>query len=340
MTVSLKGMRLRVVGAGAFGLSTAVAAARLGARVSVFSADPVHVSASAVAAGMLSPVFEALEGGPEHFPLLHKALTLWEDAGRAPVERTGALYVGGDLVEMAGALETLGADFDRLSAAQARRLQPGLPPGAEALFTPVEARISPAAALGALIADLRAEGGELIVRAAPSDASFEAWRMEADAVVIAAGYASRRWSAHGPALGLLTPIKGHILHFDGEPTTGPTVRSREGYIAPQPNGAVFGATMQTGCADLTVEPEIADGLFSRAIALAPELAARPYLTRVGVRAATPDGLPFAGRLGSGLFAATGARRNGWLLAPLVAEAVVAALAGEAEAPRLDPARFG
>jgi glycine oxidase len=61
-----------------------------------------------------------------------------------------------------------------------------------------------------------------------------------------------------------------------------------------------------------------------------------------VRASSPDGLPLAGASAErGLFLATGARRNGWLLAPLVAETVVAAVAGTAvpAAGLLNPARF-
>jgi glycine oxidase len=61
-----------------------------------------------------------------------------------------------------------------------------------------------------------------------------------------------------------------------------------------------------------------------------------------VRAATPDALPLVGPSSRpGLSLALGARRNGWLLAPLIAEIICAQLAG-APAPawssRLDPLR--
>ena len=47
-----------------------------------------------------------------------------------------------------------------------------------------------------------------------------------------------------------------------------------------------------------------------------------------MRAATPDGLPLVGESGRpGVWLAMGARRNGWLLAPLIAQVLADQLAG-------------
>ena len=63
----------------------------------------------------------------------------------------------------------------------------------------------------------------------------------------------------------------------------------------------------------------------------------------GVRAATSDGLPMVGASAApGVVLAVGARRNGWLLAPLVAQLVAACVTGRDPGPyaaALDPARF-
>ncbi|MDB5495525.1 MAG: D-amino acid oxidase family protein, partial [Phenylobacterium sp.] len=63
----------------------------------------------------------------------------------------------------------------------------------------------------------------------------------------------------------------------------------------------------------------------------------------GVRAATPDGLPMAGfSEAPRVILATGARRNGWLLAPLIAQVVAACVTGAEAGPyahRFDPGRF-
>ena len=62
-----------------------------------------------------------------------------------------------------------------------------------------------------------------------------------------------------------------------------------------------------------------------------------------VSAATPDGLPMVGwSARPDRLLAVGARRNGWLLAPLVARTIAAYLADEDPGPyaaRLDPRRF-
>ena len=76
---------------------------------------------------------------------------------------------------------------------------------------------------------------------------------------------------------------------------------------------------------------------------APTLASQAVSARVGIRAATPDALPMVGPCSRpDLFLATGLRRNGWLLAPLVAGMIADYLAGRDPGPyarRLDPQRF-
>ena len=73
----------------------------------------------------------------------------------------------------------------------------------------------------------------------------------------------------------------------------------------------------------------------------------PVDWRVGVRGATPDGLPMAGQAAPGLWLALAPRRNGWLLAPLVGPVVSDAIEGRSvtggapgpDAAALDPLRF-
>ena len=131
-----------------------------------------------------------------------------------------------------------------------------------------------------------------------------------------------------------------MLHYAGRPFTGATVRTDDGYAAPQGRGVIFGATMEAGCSSLELDPERVRRLHERASALVPSLACTPYVARTGVRASTPDHRPLVGRSVGGLYVATGARRNGWLLAPLVAEAMVESLQGASPRAVFDPARFG
>ncbi|PXA83940.1 D-amino-acid oxidase, partial [Caulobacter sp. D5] len=80
-----------------------------------------------------------------------------------------------------------------------------------------------------------------------------------------------------------------------------------------------------------------------AVRLRPELAGASASIEVGVRASTPDGLPLVGESRTaGVILAAGARRNGWLLAPLVADMVAAYLTGAdpgEDAAAFDPRRF-
>jgi glycine oxidase len=110
-----------------------------------------------------------------------------------------------------------------------------------------------------------------------------------------------------------------------------------------PGGLTVGATMQAGAADRAVEPDQAAPLEAAGARLFPALAGARFEAETGVRAATPDGLPLVGRgRHHGVLLAVGARRNGWLLAPLVARLIAACVTeGEAGpyAERLSPARF-
>jgi glycine oxidase len=141
----------------------------------------------------------------------------------------------------------------------------------------------------------------------------------------------------------LNPIKGHLARV-GRPSAGVVVRGEAGYAVPTARGLVFGATMEPGVRDLTVDPRRAQPVLDQGLALFPDLRGQPVTFAAGIRAATPDGLPMAGRASQAdTFLAVGARRNGWLLAPLVAEVVAACVTGRDPGPyatRLDPARFG
>ena len=73
-------------------------------------------------------------------------------------------------------------------------------------------------------------------------------------------------------------------------------------------------------------------------ALVPALVSAPVLeTWAGFRPAPAGDLPAIGRLGPGLWVASGHHRNGILLAPITAELLVAAMCGDR--PPLDPAPF-
>jgi glycine oxidase len=140
---------------------------------------------------------------------------------------------------------------------------------------------------------------------------------------------------------VLKPIRGQLVRV-GASAAGAVVRGEGVYASP---GAemVFGATMETGRDDAIADPAAAGPLRTAGLRLFPGLADRDWRAEAGVRAATPDGAPLVGPDGKGVFVAAGARRNGWLLAPLVADMVSAYVMGRDPGPfaaRLDPHRFG
>jgi glycine oxidase len=237
-----------------------------------------------------------------------------------------------------GRAEALGAALAPVTQAQAQRLAPGLAAPGPFLFTPEDGRLEPADMLAALHRALAGQGGERLSQAALGLADGQvslagSTPLQADALVMATGA--------GPGL---TPIKGQILRFRGfGPITGPVVRGQGVYAAPSPHGLIVGATMEEGLSDRTIDPDAVAQLRAGAARLFPQVAQAPALAAAAVRAATSDGLPLVGPSGPpGLILAQGARRNGWLLAPLIAEVVCDRLAQRAPsvaARAFDPRRF-
>lgn len=339
----IKGPSITVAGAGAFGLTSALRLAEAGACVRVF--DPVQdqTNASGVAAGMLAPGFEvALDPqGRAHLDLLVSGRNLWPELEARlglVIDRSGAAAIGGPdfLHRAAMGLKAAGLHAGELPARALLALAPGLAPVfSEAVFSREDWRIDAAATLRALRRAAEAAGVEFV----RADArGFEG----ADWLVIATG-ASQDLAVLAPALGNLTPIKGQILRLT-RPYGGITLRADGGYVVPDAAGMAVGATMQPGRRDLDLEPEVLAPLHTLAATLFPQDGAPEIQVQTGIRAATADGLPMVGRdRHPNVILATGARRNGWLLAPLVARIVTACITeGEAGpyAQRLDPRRFG
>ena len=188
-------------------------------------------------------------------------------------------------------------------------------------------RLEPTSALPLLLKAARAHG--VVVRAA----RVEGREVGTDALVLATGYT--------PDQPLLTPIKGHILTLPDVRTGGPMMRFGGGYLCPSREGLRVGATMEIGRSDTKVEAAQIERLRGLLANLAPKLAYKRAVATAGVRAATPDGLPLVGRGATdGVWLAVGARRNGWLLAPIVARVLSdELLKNEPNETAFDPARF-
>lgn len=329
-------IEVAIVGAGALGLCLAAELGARGAAATVF--DPGGPpSASAVAGGMLAPAFEAaLDAAPPGPAALGRsARDLWPDlAGRVGLDliRDGAEWRGPDPERLAARMRAAGFVAEMRDGR---------------LFTPDDWRLEPEAALATLAraSGVRLESGR-IVRLAREAGSFRLWaadgrRFTAGRVVLAMGVAAApEGTGWRPPV---RPVKGQIARLRG--WTPPCVlRGPGGYVVPTADGATVGATMEPDRADTTVEDAAIAALLGRAREMAPELAGATLVgARAGVRGESPDGLPLAGLVAPGLAAALAPRRNGWLIAPLVARVVADALEGRGGpdpiAAAMDPTRF-
>jgi glycine oxidase len=336
-----RGAKVIVAGAGALGLSTALELAQAGCSVTL--CDPAaEPQASAVAAGMLAPVFEAVldPQAAGDLDLLLAARNLWPAlAARTGVEidRSGTAAVGSDswLAGVRAALARLGCHASELPRSLLDELAPGVALELEALLLREDWRLEPKPALAALRKAARAGGVEFREEAV-------AGRGSADLLVVATG-AGRDLTHVAPELSCLSPIKGQILRYSDVRGGHVSLRGEGVYAVPGSDGLAMGATMEPGRADTRIDPLVLQPMVQAAGQLMPDLRNATFGVAAGVRAATPDGLPMVGPSAApGVMLAVGARRNGWLLAPLVAEVIAACVTGRDPGPyaaRLDPARF-
>lgn len=364
-----------VVGGGAIGLAIGWQAARRGLRVTLVERGEAGAGTSRVAAGMIAPIAEA---EPTEQPLLELALRsaasypefvaeLERESGMsAGYLRCGTLMAARDddeaeaLVREQAMRERLGLAVRRLTATEARRLEPGLAPRFRAALEFAEDRaIDPRRLTAALAAAFTRAGGEL-VRGAVDEvltvgggvsgvALTDGRRIAAEQVVIAAG----PWS--GAIGGLpeharvpLRPVKGQILRLrdpDGPGLLTRVLRMQPGYVVPRGDGRyVLGATMEERGFDTTVTAGAVLELLRDATELLPGLSELVIEElSAGTRPGTPDNLPVIGAgTVPGLHWATGHFRHGILLTPATAELVVAGLCGEAVPPQAHafaPERF-
>jgi glycine oxidase len=336
-----RGAEVIVAGAGAFGLSAALALAEAGCSVSVW--DPTNKGqASAVAAGMLAPVFEAVLDAETSgdLDLLLAARNLWPAlATRAGIEidRSGTAAAGSEawLADIRARLAGMGLRGADLPRSMLAELAPGVAPGLDALLVREDWRLEPRPALQALRRAALAAG----VAFKPETVHE---RGAADFLVVATG-AGQDLAGVAPELTWLSPIKGQILRFDSRRGGRISLRGEGAYAVPGTDGLAIGATMEPGRDDTAIDAAALEPLVWAARRLLPDLADAAFEASAGVRAATPDGLPMAGPSGTpGVILAVGARRNGWLLAPLVSQVVAACVMGRDSGPyaaRLDPSRF-
>lgn len=361
-----------VIGGGVIGLSVAWRLARRDVRVTLLERHAPGAGASTAAAGMLSPLKEAGEPGP-FLDLGLRSLARYPEFVRE-IESCAGMEVGyrrdGRLdvaftAEAADRLRTQEELQERtgyagrlLEPAELRRLEPGLAEDARlGLATEHDHQIDNERLVRALWlaaeregVDLRTAAGAAGVETGGPGGRVTGVRLDSgealatDTVVVAAGAWAGALTLPRPLP--IRPVRGQIVVLRMVPPALQRVTWGPGcYLVPRADGRLLvGATMEEAGFVVATTAEATRRLLASAIRVVPALAAAEIEGfQVGLRPATPDGLPVIGAdpATPGLHFATGHFRNGVLLAPETAELLVAGiLDGREPDPAFSSARFG
>jgi len=349
-----------VVGGGIIGCCVAFElATRHRVRVTVLERAVPGAEASSAAAGILGAQIES-HGKPLDPAIF--GLLLASREGHADLDARLNEMVGfGSGFKRCGVLKVSIADDleaqygwqrDRdvriafLDGDEARRLEPALAKNiASAVHLPDEAQVDPPQLLRALQQGCAAAGvtfktGTIVSGIARASGKVigvdvQDGRIEAAAVVVAAGSWSSMVSGLPDDLRRVRPVRGQIVQVETRPPIARNiVFGARGYVVTRPDGrTLLGATMEEVGHVKEVTVGGVHAVLGHAIGMMPALADAPITsTWCGFRPATREDRPLIGAVEPGLFVATGHHRNGVLLAPETAR-VVADLVGTGRTDR-------
>ncbi|MFG3557325.1 glycine oxidase ThiO [Micromonospora sp. NPDC047557] len=343
-----------VVGAGPIGLAIAWRCATRGLRVEVH--DPAPGSgASAVAAGMLSPVAEAYFGERRLTELLVASAARWpgfaaeltEASGTEIGYRTeGTLMVGltGDDLAEARRLwayqQGLGLPVTPLRPSELRDREPALAPRVRGgALAPTDHQVDPRLLVPALRTAAQRAGAVLVPQPVRRLSD-----VDAGVTVVAAGCGAAALT------GLpVRPVKGQILRLRAPGGVAPGFRyvirgyadGEHVYLVPRADGeVVLGATVEER-ADTSVTAGAVLRLLRAGVDLLPELTEYDLVEAIaGLRPGTPDNAPILGPLPGrpDVLAATGHHRHGIVLTPITAEKIADLVTTGVPDPLLAPFR--
>lgn len=320
---------LTVMGAGVFGLAVAFEGARRGARVRVVEAARVGAGASGGLVGALAPHAPDAWDGAKAFQLesLLLAPGFWAKVAAAGGMAAGFAAVG----RLAPLADDRAVAQARARAGQAAQHWPGavweVIPSAGGPWAPVSptgllvrdtlsARLDPRRALAALVAAVRALGGEVVEGGGEAGPGPVVWATGA------AGLADLS-AVLGRPVGRGEKGQAARLALAAPPGT-PLVQGRGLWVVPHEDGTVaVGSTSEADWAD-TAPDVLLDEVLHRARALVPALARAEVVARwAGIRPRSATRQPVLGAWPgrAGHFVANGGFKTGFGLAPLVAQII-------------------
>lgn len=325
---------IAVIGAGISGLMSAYSLMRAGHRITLYDKQGFNPpdNASYIAGGMLAPFSEVDHMTPDFIQASLDSLDLWRDFVRTVPDDIAFSDCGSLLVSHQEDMHMLdrfithlqGSGLEgwhELSRVQIMEKESDLPSKfARALFLPEEAAIHPQQVMKALVRLLRESDAVTLKQeeAVPADIAEDY-----DYVIDCRGMGAQQDVPN------LRGIKGEIaIVHNPALTLRHTVRIMHPryplYIVPRPgNIYMIGATQIEGCGDPRVSLRSTMELLSSLYSLHPSFAdARVEGFYSGVRPAYPDNVP---RLltEDNIIHFNGTYRHGYLLAPIMAQAVCA-----------------
>jgi glycine oxidase len=282
------------------------------------------------------------------------------------LERTGTLYLAFtehdeeeinhryDWQRRAGLL------VERLSAGEARRLEPCISPRVRAALSfPLDVQVENRRLLAALATSVEKYGVGLLMETHVKSLLVERGRVEgvetsggkvsAPVVVVACG----AWTSFitiadkGAPTASIEPVRGQMLCFEMNPRLARhVIYSPRGYLVPRLDGRLLaGSTTERAGFSKRVTVGGIKAITTHALEIAPEIENLPLVDSwAGLRPRAEDELPVLGARADvrGLFYATGHYRNGILLAPLTGELMAEQITTGATPPQLQafsPDRF-
>jgi glycine oxidase len=351
-----------IAGAGLLGRLLAWRLARIGLRVEVFDLAPgpgprfgehgdAQHAAGFTAAGMLSPLAELDNAGPEVAVLGWRSIDAWRDIAQALAARPAFAQRGSLLLAHRsdlGAAQRVLARLARapagrpppraLDAAELADLEPALQGATHAWLLPGEAQIDSVQAMLALQAEAEAAGvawhwrrpvaevqpGRLLL----ADGSVRRCDLAVDVRGVGARPALPVRGVRGEMVWLRLP--GHGLR---RPVRLLHPRHRVYLVPRAPDTLLVGASEVESEDRSEVSLRSAVELMSAAHSVMPALAeARIARLDSNLRPALPDNEPRIDAATAGLLRINGLFRHGWLLAPALVEDALAACGLEQRAP--------
>lgn len=329
----MKQLSIQVVGAGILGLWQAFMLLRAGHRVvlSDIQRDPFSKNSSRLAGAMIAPECEA-EGAPEIVRTLgREALNLWRELYPDTIAN-GTLVVA--LPRDGGEFQRFARMTERHQTVRGERLA-GLEPALagrfdQGLFYAQEAHVEAPRAMEWLLQRIRALGGELELGTASAETSSD-FVIDCRGMGAAAdiqnlrGVRGERLIVETSDIALSRPVR--LLH-PRQPI----------YVVPQSAGRfVLGATVIEREDDMPVTVKSALDILGAAYALHPAFGEAKIIDMAaGVRPAFADNVPLIMLADGGrTLRVNGAYRHGYLLAPVLAQAVVDYVSDSREGPLFD-----